>query len=259
MVNTRSYEVSPPITVETNGPDAARMVHGVKIYGRGSTEVRALDDVTAGFAQGRFTSIMGPSGSGKSTMMHCLAGLDDLTSGEVWVGGMELSRMSEKQRTMVRREHIGFVFQAFNLVPTLTALENMVLPQLLAGTKPDKAWLDEVVSRFTLGERLAHRPSELSGGQQQRVAVARALVARPQIILADEPTGNLDSHSGADVLKLLRDAVDSLGQSVIMVTHDPNAASYSDRVIFLADGRLVHDMSSPTVARILDQMKALDG
>ena len=259
MVNTRRHAASPPTAIDTNVPEAARMVHGVKIYGRGSTEVRALDDVTAGFAQGRFTSIMGPSGSGKSTMMHCLAGLDDLTSGEVWVGGMDLSRMSDKQRTMVRREHIGFVFQAFNLVPTLTALENMTLPQLLAGTKPDRAWLDEVVGRFSLGDRLGHRPSELSGGQQQRVAVARALVAKPQVILADEPTGNLDSRSGADVLKLLRDAVDSLGQSVVMVTHDPNAASYSDRVIFLADGHLVHDMDSPTVARILDQMKALGG
>ena len=244
--------------IDTSVADAARMVHGVKIYGRGATEVRALDDVTASFARGRFTSIMGPSGSGKSTMMHCLAGLDDLTSGEVWLGDTELSQMTDKQRTMVRREQIGFVFQAFNLVPTLTALENIELPQLLAGKRAQKDWLDEIVGRFGLGDRLGHRPAELSGGQQQRVAIARAIVAKPQIILADEPTGNLDSRSGVEVLTILREVVDLLGQSVVMVTHDPSAASFSDRVIFLADGHLVHDMSSPDVARILDQMKALD-
>ena len=249
---------TPAAEIDTTKVDAARMVHGVKIYGSGSTEVRALNDVTAGFERGRFTSIMGPSGSGKSTMMHCLAGLDDLTSGEVWLGDTELSRMSEKQRTMARRDHIGFVFQAFNLVPTLTALENIELPQLLAGRRSEKAWLDEIVSRFGLGDRLDHRPSQLSGGQQQRVAIARAIVAKPQIILADEPTGNLDSRSGIEVLTILREVVDLLGQSVVMVTHDPNAASFSDRVIFLADGRFVHDMQSPDVARILDQMKALD-
>jgi putative ABC transport system ATP-binding protein len=256
MVDTRIPE-TPAAPIETSL--AARMVHGVKIYGKGSTEVRALDDVTVGFEQGRFTSIMGPSGSGKSTMMHCLAGLDDLTSGQIWLDGMDLASMSEKQRTLVRRERIGFVFQAFNLVPTLTALENVTLPQLLAGNKPEKSWLDEVVARFALGDRLSHRPSELSGGQQQRVAVARALVAKPRIILADEPTGNLDSRSGTEVLGLLREAVDALGQTVVMVTHDPNAASYSDRVIFLSDGRLVHEMAKPTVALILDEMKALGG
>jgi putative ABC transport system ATP-binding protein len=248
-----------PLAADVNPLPAARMVHGVKVYGSGSTEVRALDDVTASFEKGRFTSIMGPSGSGKSTMMHCLAGLDDLTSGEVWLGTMELSRMSEKQRTTMRREHIGFVFQTFNLVPTLTARENIELPQLLAGRRSEKAWFDEVVTRFGLGDRLGHRPSQLSGGQQQRVAIARALVAKPQIILADEPTGNLDSRSGIEVLTILREVVDLLGQTVVMVTHDPNAASFSDRVIFLADGRFVHDMDAPDVDRILDRMKELGG
>jgi putative ABC transport system ATP-binding protein len=238
---------------------AARMVHGVKVYGSGSTEVRALDDVTASFAKGRFTSIMGPSGSGKSTMMHCLAGLDRLTSGDVWLGDAELSRMNERELTTMRREQIGFVFQSFNLVPTLTARENIELPQLLAGRRSEKSWFDEVVTRFGLGDRLGHRPSQLSGGQQQRVAIARALVAKPQIILADEPTGNLDSRSGIEVLTILREVVDLLGQTVVMVTHDPNAASFSDRVIFLADGRFVHDMATPDVARILDRMKELGG
>ena len=258
MVTTQVPE-PPDARYESFDSAAARMVHGVKVYGKGSTEVRALDDVTVLFERGHFTSIMGPSGSGKSTMMHCLAGLDDLTSGQVWLGDLDLSRMNEKQRTLVRREQIGFVFQAFNLVPTLRALENMTLPQLLADTEPEKSWLDEVVTRFGLGGRLTHRPSELSGGQQQRVAVARALIAKPQLILADEPTGNLDSHSGIEVLTLMREAVDTLGQTVVMVTHDPNAASYSDRVIFLADGHLVHEMTEPTTARILDQMKALGG
>jgi putative ABC transport system ATP-binding protein len=256
MVDTRLGASTAPIDKEVS--DAARMVHGVKVYGRGSTEVRALDDVTASFVQGRYTSIMGPSGSGKSTMMHCLAGLDDLTSGEVWLGTMELSQLSEKERTIVRREHIGFVFQSYNLVPTLTARENIELPQRLAGRHPEKAWFDEVVGRFGLGSRLDHKPSELSGGQQQRVAIARAIVAKPKIILADEPTGNLDSRSGIDVLTILREVVDLLGQTVVMVTHDPNAASFSDRVIFLADGHFVDDMDSPDVARILDQMKRLD-
>jgi putative ABC transport system ATP-binding protein len=245
--------VDPP--VETDHV-AAQMLHGVKVYGRGSTEVRALDDVTVAFDTSRFTSIMGPSGSGKSTLMHCLAGLDDLTSGQVWIGDVELSRLNERQRTRIRRERIGFVFQAYNLVPTLNARENMTLPELLAGTKPEPSWLDQVIKRFELGDRLTHRPSELSGGQQQRVAVARALVAKPQIILADEPTGNLDSRSSAEVLRLLREAVDELGQTVVMVTHDPTAASYSDRVVFLADGRLVDEMPQPTAARILDRMKA---
>jgi putative ABC transport system ATP-binding protein len=254
MIEDRALRVMAPPAVAI--PAAARMVNGTKVYGRGESEVRALDGVTVGFEAGRLTSIMGPSGSGKSTLMHCLAGLDDLTSGDVWIGDVDLSQLNERARTRIRRDKIGFVFQAFNLVPTLNAQENISLPQLLAGRKPERGWFDEVVRRFAIGDRLAHRPSELSGGQQQRVAVARALVARPEIILADEPTGNLDSRSGAEVLRLLREAVDDLDQTVVMVTHDPNAAAYSDRVIFLADGRLVDEMFDPTAVRILDRMKA---
>jgi putative ABC transport system ATP-binding protein len=235
------------------------MVRGTKVYGRGNTEVRALDEVTVGFDAGGFTSIMGPSGSGKSTLLHCLAGLDDLTSGEVWLGDVDIARLNERARTRIRRDRIGFVFQGFNLVPTLDARENIALPRLLAGSDPERSWFDAIVGRFGLADRLAHRPSELSGGQQQRVAVARALVTRPDLVLADEPTGNLDSKSGADVLRLLRDAVDEFGQTVVMVTHDPAAASYSDRVVFLADGRLVSELVDPTPARVLDEMKALGG
>jgi putative ABC transport system ATP-binding protein len=229
---------------------AAEMVRGTKVYGRGETAVRALDEVTVGFAARAFTSIMGPSGSGKSTLLHCLAGLDDLTSGEVWLGDIDIARLNERARTRIRRDRIGFVFQGFNLVPTLDARENIA---------PERSWFDSIVGRFGLGDRLAHRPSELSGGQQQRVAVARALVMRPDLVLADEPTGNLDSKSGADVLRLLRDAVDEFGQTVVMVTHDAAAASYSDRVVFLADGRLVSELVDPTPSRILDEMKALGG
>jgi putative ABC transport system ATP-binding protein len=250
-------EVRPATsTVGTDrSTQAAGMVHGTKLYGQAETEVRALDDVTVGFERGRMTAIMGASGSGKSTLMHCLAGLDDLTSGEVWLGDIELTGLNERQRTRVRRDKIGFVFQAFNLLPTLTARENIQLPQLLAGHRPDKTWFDSVVGRFQLENRLKHRPSELSGGQQQRVAVARTLVARPEVIFADEPTGNLDSRSGGEVLGLLRSAVDDLGQTVVMVTHDVNAAAIADRVIFLADGRISHEMNDPTVTKILDQMK----
>ena len=238
---------------------AVEMVHGVKEYGRGDTRVRALDDVSVSFERGRFTSIMGPSGSGKSTLLHCIAGLDDLTTGQVWLGDFNLSDASERQRTRVRRDRIGFVFQAFNLVPTLSARENVILPELLAGTKPEEAWFHSVVERFGIAGRLNHRPSELSGGEQQRVAVARALVARPEVILADEPTGNLDSRAGAQVLGLLREAVDQLGQTVVMVTHDPIAASYSDRVVFLADGKIVNEILAPTAATVLDEMKVLGG
>jgi putative ABC transport system ATP-binding protein len=233
------------------------MVHGTKVYGRGATEVRALEDVTIEFESGRFTAIMGPSGSGKSTLLHCIAGLDRLTSGEVWLGDTELSRLSERQLTRVRRDQIGFVFQAFNLVPTLSAAENITLPELLAGTRPQGDWLRTVVDRVGLGDRLTHHPSALSGGQKQRVAVARALVARPRIVMADEPTGNLDSRSGAEVLGLLRQAVDEYGQTVVMVTHDASAAAHSDRVVFLADGRIVSELAEPTATRILDQMKGL--
>ncbi|MCU1387294.1 MAG: putative transporter ATP-binding protein [Ilumatobacteraceae bacterium] len=238
---------------------AAAMLHGRKIYGKGDTEVRALDDVSVEFQRGRMTAIMGPSGSGKSTLMHCLAGLDDLTSGEVWLGDVEFSTMNERQRTRIRRDRVGFVFQAYNLLPTLTAGENIKLPQLLAGRKPDQTTFDAVVARFGLANRLRHRPAELSGGQQQRVAVARALVAKPDVIFADEPTGNLDSHAGGEVLRLLREAVDELGQTVVMVTHDPSAAAIADRVLFLADGKVREEMTDPSVAKILDSMKALGG
>ena len=235
------------------------MVHGTKIFDKGQIEVRALDDVTVSFEAARMTAIMGPSGSGKSTLMHCLAGLDDLTSGQIWLGDVELSALDERRRTRMRRDKIGFVFQAYNLVPTLTAAENIELPQRLAGKRTDRPWFDSVVARFDLTSRLRHRPSELSGGQQQRVAVARALLTRPDVIFADEPTGNLDSRSGGEVLRLLREAVNDLGQTVVMVTHDPGAAATADRVVFLADGCIRDELQQPTIEGILDQMKALGG
>jgi len=234
---------------------AASVVDATKVYGKGATEVRALDGVTLDLAGGQFSAIMGPSGSGKSTLVHCVAGLDTLTSGEVRVGGVDLSRLDDKRLTLLRRDRIGFVFQAFNLIPTLTALENITLPATLAGRKPDKAWLEVVVQTVGLGDRLAHRPSELSGGQQQRVAVARALAARPAIVFADEPTGNLDSHAGAEILAFMAQAARELGQTVVMVTHDPVAASYAGRVVFLNDGRIVDEMTEPTAERVLDRMK----
>ena len=236
---------------------AASVVEATKVYGRGTTEVRALDGVTLDFPSGQFSAIMGPSGSGKSTLMHCVAGLDTLTSGQVRVGGIDLTRLDDKHLTLLRRDRIGFVFQAFNLVPTLTALENITLPATLAGRKPDKGWLDTVIGTVGLGDRLAHRPSELSGGQQQRVAVARALAARPEIIFADEPTGNLDSHASAEILAFLRQAARELGQTVVMVTHDPVAAAYADRVVFLNDGRIVDELAEPTPERVLDHLKQL--
>jgi putative ABC transport system ATP-binding protein len=234
---------------------AASVVDATKVYGKGATEVRALDGVTLDFAAGAFSAIMGPSGSGKSTLMHCVAGLDTLSSGEVRVGGIALGRLDDKRLTLLRRDRIGFVFQAFNLIPTLTALENITLPATLAGRKPDKAWLEVVVRTVGLGDRLAHRPGELSGGQQQRVAVARALAARPAIVFADEPTGNLDSHAGAEILAFMAQAARELGQTVVMVTHDPVAASYAGRVVFLNDGRIVDEMTEPTAERVLDRMK----
>jgi putative ABC transport system ATP-binding protein len=234
---------------------AASVVNGTKVYGKGATEVRALDGVTLEFADGQFSAIMGPSGSGKSTLVHCVAGLDTLTSGEVRVAGIDLTRLDDKRLTLLRRDRIGFVFQAFNLVPTLTALENITLPARLARRDPDQAWLDTVVQTVGLGGRLAHRPGELSGGQQQRVAVARALVARPEIVFADEPTGNLDSRAGADILAFMRAAARDLGQTIVMVTHDPVAASYASRVVFLNDGRIVDQMTEPTAERVLDRMK----
>jgi putative ABC transport system ATP-binding protein len=234
---------------------AAGTVDAVKVYGRGENEVRALDGVTISFARGVFSAIMGPSGSGKSTLMHCTAGLDTLTSGSVYIGDTELGRLSEKELTRLRRDKIGFVFQAYNLVPTLTAYENITLPMALAGRKPDQAWVDGVIDTVGLRQRLKHRPSELSGGQQQRVAVARALASRPEIIFADEPTGNLDSRAGAEILDFMRRAVRELGQTIVMVTHDPVAAAYADRVVFLSDGRIVDEMHQPTAERVLDRMK----
>jgi putative ABC transport system ATP-binding protein len=234
---------------------AARTHRAVKVYGSGDTAVRALDDVTVEFPASRYTGIMGPSGSGKSTLMHCVAGLDDLTSGEVWIGDTSLGSLSDKARTVLRRRQIGFVFQSYNLISTLTAEENITLPLALAGDKPDPAWLDNVIATVGLGDRLGHRPSELSGGQQQRVAVARALATRPAIIFADEPTGNLDSRAGAEILDFMRRAVDEMDQTIVMVSHDPTAASYSDKVLFLADGRIVDEMAEPSAERLLDRMK----
>ena len=235
---------------------AAQAIRASKVYGSGDTEVRALDDISVQFPRGRFSAIMGPSGSGKSTLMHCLAGLDNLTSGQVFIGSTDLSRLSEKQLTLLRRDKIGFIFQSFNLVPTLTAAENITLPLDLAGRKVDQAWFDQVIDTVSLRDRLKHRPSELSGGQQQRVAVARAMASQPEIIFADEPTGNLDSRSGSEVLDFMRKAVDEFGQTIVMVTHDPVAASHADRVVFLADGHIVDEMADPTADRVLDRMKA---
>jgi putative ABC transport system ATP-binding protein len=234
---------------------AARAVDAVKVYGRGDTEVRALDGVSVDFPAGQFSAIMGPSGSGKSTLMHCMAGLDSLTSGAAYIGGDDLSTLDDRHLTELRRDHVGFVFQAYNLVPTLTAYENITLPLALAGRKGDPDWLDEVIEAVHLRDRLRHRPSELSGGQQQRVAVARALANRPQVIFADEPTGNLDSRSGAEVLEFMQRAVSQLGQTIVMVTHDPIAAGYAERIVFLADGRIVDEMIHPTAELVLDRMK----
>jgi putative ABC transport system ATP-binding protein len=237
---------------------AASALNATKVYGAGTdTAVRALDDVTVEFPAGRFTAIMGPSGSGKSTLLHCLAGLDQLTSGQTFVGDVDLGSLNDRQLTVLRRDRIGFVFQAYNLVPTLTAEENITLPMRLAGRKPDQAWVDGVIATVGLGDRLTHRPSELSGGQQQRVAVARALASRPQIVFADEPTGNLDSRAGAEILGFLRRAVTDLGQTVVMVTHDPVAAGYADTALFLADGQVVDTLDAPSATGVLDRLKRL--
>jgi putative ABC transport system ATP-binding protein len=238
---------------------ACRAAGLTKVYGAGDAAVRALDGVTAEFPRERFTAIMGPSGSGKSTLMHCLAGLDRPTAGRVFLGGTELGPLSDTQLTVLRRERVGFIFQSFNLLPALTVAENIVLPLLLAGRTPDRPWLAEVVRTTGLADRMAHRPAELSGGQQQRVAVARALASRPEIIFADEPTGNLDSRSGAQLLGFLRRAVSELGQTVVMVTHDPAAAGACDAVMFLADGRIVGELDQPGPDAILDRLKLLGG
>ena len=238
---------------------AAHTLGAVKVFGRGAAAVRAIDGITLTFARGRFSAIMGPSGSGKSTLLHCVAGLDRLTEGTTFIGDVELGKLSDKELTLLRREKVGFIFQTFNLVPTLDALDNIVLPLTIAGQRPDQAALDEVVRITGLGDRLTHRPAELSGGQQQRVATARALVSRPEIIFADEPTGNLDSRASAELLDFLRHAVDDLGQTIAMVTHDPLAAAHADRVVFLADGRIVDELMAPTADSILGVMRHLGG
>jgi putative ABC transport system ATP-binding protein len=247
--------VTTAVATET----AARAVDAYKIYGQGDAEVRALNGVSVEFERSRYTAIMGPSGSGKSTLLHCMAGLDKLTRGQVFLGDHELNAMSERELTKIRRDNIGFVFQAYNLVPTLNAMENITLPMDLAGHKPDQAWVDNVIDTVKIRDRLRHRPSELSGGQQQRVAVARALASKPQVIFADEPTGNLDSTASAEMLGFMRDAVSDLGQTIVMVTHDPVAASYSNRVIFLVDGQIVGEIVEPSTDAVLDRLKQLGG
>jgi putative ABC transport system ATP-binding protein len=234
---------------------AARGLDLVKVYGQGDAEVRALDGISVEFAAGQFSAIMGPSGSGKSTLMHCMAGLDKVTSGQVFIGDVNLTTLNDKELTRLRRDKVGFVFQAYNLVPTLTAGENITLPMDIAGRKPDQGWVDRLIDTVGLRPRLSHRPSELSGGQQQRVAAARALASQPSIVFADEPTGNLDSRASAEILGFLRQSVQDFGQTVVMVTHDPSAASYAERVVFLADGRIVDEMTDPTAERVLDRMK----
>ncbi|MFE7234029.1 ABC transporter ATP-binding protein [Streptomyces sp. NPDC001231] len=253
-----STPAAPPAQASVDGI-AARARGLTKAYGSGETAVLALDSVDVDIERGRFTTVMGPSGSGKSTLMHCLAGLDTVSTGRVWVGDTEITGLKDRELTRLRRDRIGFMFQSFNLIPTLNALENITLPMDIAGRKPDEKWLDEVIDTLGLRNRLGHRPSQLSGGQQQRVACARALASRPELIFADEPTGNLDSRAGLEVLGFLRDAVDSLGQTVVMVTHDPNAAAHSDLVLYLADGRIVDAMEHPTAEAVLERMRLFAG
>jgi putative ABC transport system ATP-binding protein len=246
-------------TREQTAATAARIVDGVKVYGAGDTAVRALDGVTADFATGEFCAVMGPSGSGKSTLLHCLAGLDQLTSGQVLIDDVDLGGLNDKSMTLMRRERVGFVFQSYNLVPTLTASENILLPLTLSGRKPEQGWFEGLVATLGIGDRLRHRPSELSGGQQQRVAMGRALITRPALVFADEPTGNLDSRSANDLLEQMRNTVDQLGQTVVMVTHDAHGASFADRVLFLADGRIVEELRAPSTDTILETVRKLGG
>ncbi len=246
------------VTVGGTTGVAARAREVWKVYGSGEAQVVALRGVSVELLRGQFTAIMGPSGSGKSTLMHCLAGLDTVSRGEVHIGGTALAGLSDAKLTRLRRDQVGFIFQQFNLLPTLSAEENILLPLAIAGRKPDRDWYDTVIDAVNLGDRLSHKPSQLSGGQQQRVACARALVSRPEVIFADEPTGNLDSHSGAEVLGFLRRSSRDFGQTIVMVTHDPNAASYADRVIFLADGAVVAELAAPSAETVLDTMKRLD-
>ena len=246
---------SPPTTTAVS----ARAVNATKVYGdvQADTEVRALDGVDITFERGVYSAIMGPSGSGKSTLLHCIAGLDSLTSGQVFLGDIELSSLSDNELTQIRRDRVGFVFQAYNLIPTLSALENITLPLALAGRTPDNEWLDHIIDIVGLRSRLNHRPSELSGGQQQRVAVARALATRPEIVFADEPTGNLDSRASGEILGFMKKAVEEFGQTIVMVTHDPIAASYASRVVFLTDGRVTDEIADPNPDSILDKMRQL--
>ncbi|NGN62709.1 ABC transporter ATP-binding protein [Streptomyces sp. A7024] len=249
---------APARPAAPTGTAAASATGLTKVYGSGETRVVALDAVDVAFERGRFTAIMGPSGSGKSTLMHCMAGLDTVSAGSARIGEVELARLGDRELTRLRRDKIGFVFQAFNLLPTLTAYENITLPAAIAGRTHDRAWFERVVHAVGLADRLGHRPAQLSGGQQQRVAVARALASRPEIIFADEPTGNLDSRSGAELLGFLRESVHSLEQTVVMVTHDPVAAAYADRVIFLADGRIVDEVQAPSAEAVLDRMRRFE-
>ncbi|MGW1883851.1 ABC transporter ATP-binding protein [Streptomyces sp. NPDC001970] len=255
--------MSTPATAPAHGPAtdaplAARARGLTKAYGTGETAVLALDSVDVDIARGRFTAVMGPSGSGKSTLMHCLAGLDTVSAGQVWLGDTEITGLRDRELTRLRRDRVGFMFQAFNLLPTLTAAENITLPMDIAGRRPDREWVDQVIDTLGLRDRLKHRPAQLSGGQQQRVACARALASRPELIFADEPTGNLDSRAGAEVLGFLREAVDRLDQTVVMVTHDPGAAGHADQMLFLADGRIVDVMHEPTAEAVLERLKRFD-
>ena len=258
---TAVQTVNSPTLITPDGAalPAARAVAARKVHGRGDAAVVALDSVDVEFAAGEFTAIMGPSGSGKSTLLHTLAGLDDLTSGSTWVGDSNWADLNDRARTKLRREQIGFVFQSFNLLPTLSAEENIRLPLSLAGRKPDKEWFDRIIDLVGLADRLHHKPSELSGGQQQRVAVARALLSKPSVVFADEPTGNLDSRAGAEILAFMRTAVRELGQTIVMVTHDPAAAAYADRVVFLADGRIAGDLLHPTAAQVVEHLLTIEG